>query len=144
MMNILKLKIGSFLSFIFLNVTGQEKLFETATVQSIWETGVACFLNEDDRGSVFNFEKILLMVDRNNPKYSASLFYIGHSYRILLKKEGLTKTEADRMMECYKLYLAFPTTEFNAETNKNVEAFLERKNKSRPLNQLLIWKDSTD
>ncbi len=143
-MGTLKLKISSFLSFLFLNTMAQEKLTDSGNAQTIWEAGVSCFLGEDDRGSIANFEKLLLIVDRNNPKYSAALFYIGHSYRVILKNEGLTKTEADRMIECYELYLDFPVTILNSETNKNVTAFLERKKKSRPVTQAAKWKDTTD
>ncbi|MEO6302491.1 MAG: hypothetical protein ABIP51_04905 [Bacteroidia bacterium] len=143
-MNTLKLKISSIFSFIILTVMGQQKETNNLNVQTIWEKGVTCFLNEDDKGSILNFEKLLLLIDKKNPKYSAALFYIGHSYRVILKSEGLTSVEADRMFECYTAYLSFPLTIFNVETNKGVEDFLERKKKNRPANNVKKWKDSTD
>ena len=123
----------------------QQKQMEDNKIQSLWQHGVSSFLDEDDRDAIANFEKLLLLIDKNNPKYRNANFYIAHSYRVLLKTKGLTKVEGDRMFECYEAYFdVSPLGPINQADDHELGEFLKRKRKSRPAKQVGNWLDTSD
>ena len=142
-MNLLKLKLSYFFSFIILSGTCQQNQLQF-DMDDLWAKGVSCFLNEDNRCSILYFEQLLHLIEPDNAKFNPANYYIAHSYRSILKTTGLNKTEADRMFECYRFYLDAPVTLMNEEQNKEVEIFLERKRKSQPTDGSKKWIDKTD
>ncbi len=96
-------------------------------IQDVWEKGIASFLNNTDKECIAYFERILRLVDKNHNKFVPSNFHIAHSYRQLLKTEGLTRQDADRMMFCYTICLNEPITKQNEEAHKEIKMFLNKK-----------------
>ena len=143
-MNALYLNIGSFFSFVVLSLFGQQKQITTNNIEELWERGIACFLNEDDRGSIIYFEKLLLFIDKKNSKYNPSCFYIAHSYRVILKTQGLSNAETNRMFECYDLYLDSQPTLMGQTKNQEVKDFIERKKKAMPVGEFKKWRELSD
>lgn len=137
------MRLSSVFSLLGISIKEQKKLLNKS-IEDLWGKGVACFLKEDDRGAIENFENLLLIIDKSNVKYYPAFFYIAHSYRILLKTKGLNEVEANRMFACYEICLEEQRSAINNSTNREIKKFIERKMKTRPLEYVDIWLDKTD
>ncbi len=138
----LNVSLSSVFSLIGTSIKGRKKHVNNE-IDTLWEKGVACFLKEDDRGAIENFENLLLIINKKNVKYYSSFFYVAHSYRTLLKTQGLNEIEANRMFECYETCLEQGTT-VNNSTSREIKKFMERKMNTRPQEYVDIWIDKTD
>ena len=105
---------------------------------AIWYSGIGNYYNAKDRQAIIWFEKVLSLIDKNSGQYFSAYWFIGKCYSNLLKTEGLTNSETDRMFECYEEYLSLQP---NAEDAKEIKEYVERKKKRRPPSNVKVWLD---
>jgi tetratricopeptide (TPR) repeat protein len=105
---------------------------------AIWYSGIGNFYNGQDRAAINRFEKALTLLDKKSDRVYSANWFIGKCYANLLKTEGLTHAETDRMFECYEKYLELQP---NAEDAQTIKEYLEQKKKSRPSRSVKIWID---
>lgn len=111
---------------------------DSNNVAAIWYSGLGNFHNGQDRQAISRFEKALKLINKKSGQYYTANWFIGKSYSILLKTEGLTFAETDRMFECYEEYLRLQP---NAEDAGEIKEYVERKKKRRPPSNVKIWVD---
>ncbi len=111
---------------------------DSNNVAAIWYSGLGNFYNGQDRQAISRFEKALKLINKKSGQYYTANWFIGKSYSILLKTEGLTFAETDRMFECYEEYLRLQP---NAEDAGKIKEYVERKKKRRPTSNVKIWID---
>jgi tetratricopeptide (TPR) repeat protein len=111
---------------------------DPTNVAAIWYSGIGNFYNAQDRQAVVRFEKALTLLDKKSGQYYSANWFIGKSYSNLLKTDGLTYTETDRMFECYEEYLRLQP---NAEDASKIKEYVERKKKRRPPSNVKVWVD---
>jgi len=107
-------------------------------VAAIWYSGIGNFYNAQDRLAITRFEKALTLLGKKSGQYYSANWFIGKSYSNLLKTDGLTYTETDRMFECYEEYLRLQP---NAEDAPKIKEYVERKKKRRPPSNVKVWVD---
>ena len=107
-------------------------------VAAIWYSGIGNFYNAQDRQAINRFEKALTLLDKKSGQYYSANWFIGKCYSNLLKTDGLTYTETDRMFECYEEYLKLQP---NAEDAPKIKEYVERKKKRRPPSNVKVWVD---
>ena len=91
-----------------------------------------------NKKAINRFEKALTLIDKNSGQYFSANWFIGKSYSILLRTDGLSYKETDRMFECYEEYLRLQP---NAEDAGKIREYVERKKKRRPPSNVLKWVD---
>lgn len=111
---------------------------DSNNVAAIWYSGIGNFYNAQDRQAINRFEKALTLLDKKSGQYYSANWFIGKSYSNLLKTDGLTYTETDRMFECYEEYLRLQP---NAEDAPKIKEYVERKKKRRPPSNVKVWVD---
>lgn len=111
---------------------------DSNNVAAIWYSGIGNFYNNQDRQAVNRFEKALTLLNKKSGQYYSANWFIGKSYSNLLKTDGLTDTETDRMFECYEVYLRLQP---NAEDAPKIKEYVERKKKRRPPSNVKVWVD---
>ena len=111
---------------------------DSNNVAAIWYSGVGNFKNGQDRKAIIRFEKALTLLDKSSNQYYSANWFIGKSYSILLKTDGLSYQEADRMFECYEEYLRLLP---NADDAVQIREYVVRKKKRRPTSNVLKWVD---
>jgi len=111
---------------------------DSNNVAAIWYSGIGNFKNGQDRKAINRFEKALTLLDEKSGQYYSANWFIGKSYSVLLKTEGLTYTETDRMFECYEEYLRLQP---NADDAEQIREYVERKKKRRPSDNVRKWVD---
>jgi tetratricopeptide (TPR) repeat protein len=70
-----------------------------------WYSGIGHYKNAKDKKAVEHFERVLPMLDKSSGQYYSANWFIGKSYSNLLRTDGLTYKETDRMFECFEEYL---------------------------------------
>ena len=105
---------------------------------SYWYSGIGNFQNGQDRKAIIKFEKALTLIDKNSGQYFSANWFIGKSYSILLRTDGLSYKETDRMFECYEEYLRLQP---EAQDAGKIREYVERKKKRRPSDNVLNWVD---
>ena len=103
-----------------------------------WYSGIGSYQNAKDRKAIMHFERALALLEKTAGQYFGANWYIGKSYSNLLKLEGLTYSETDRMFECFEEYLRLQP---NAEDSKQIREYVDRKKKRRPGTNVKIWRD---
>ncbi|MDT3738417.1 MAG: hypothetical protein RO257_02820 [Candidatus Kapabacteria bacterium] len=111
---------------------------DTINVAAIWYSGIGHFYNAQDKQAINRFEKALTLFDKKSGQYYSANWFIGNCYSNLLKTDGLTYTETDRMFECYEEYLRLQP---NAKDAEQIREYVERKKKRRPANNVKVWVD---
>jgi len=111
---------------------------DSNNVAAIWYSGVGNFKNGQDRKAIIRFEKALTLLDKGSGQYYSANWFIGKSYSILLKTDGLSYQETDRMFECYEEYLRLQP---NADDAAQIREYVDRKKKRRPTSNVLKWVD---
>lgn len=111
---------------------------DSNNVAAIWYSGIGNFKSGQDRKAIYCFEKALIFFDKNSGQYFGANWYIGKCYSILLRTEGLSYKETDRMFECYEEYLRLQP---NAEDAPQIKEYVARKKKRRPTSNVLKWLD---
>lgn len=111
---------------------------EPDNIGAHWYSGIGSYKNAQDKKSIEHFERVLPLLDKSSGQYFAANWFIGKSYSNLLKTEGLTYTETDRMFECFEEYLRLQP---NAQDNKEVREYVDRKRKRRPSDNVQKWID---
>ena len=71
-------------------------------VAAIWYCGIGNFYNSQNRQAIDRFEQALTMLDKKSVQYFGANWFIGKCSSNLLKTDGLTYSETDRMFECYE------------------------------------------
>lgn len=107
-------------------------------VAAIWYSGIGNFYNAQDRQAINRFEKALTLLDKKSGQYYSANWFIGKCYSNLLKTDGLTYNETDRMFECYEEYLRLQP---NAKDAEQIREYVERKKKRRPSSNVKVWVD---
>ena len=117
-----------------------DKVLQTDSnnVAAIWYSGIGNFKNGHDKKAIIRFDKALTLLDKNSGQYYSANWYIGKSYSILLKTDGLSYQETDRMFECYEEYLRLQP---NADDAAKIREYVDRKKKRRPTSNVLKWMD---
>jgi tetratricopeptide (TPR) repeat protein len=121
-----------------------EKVLETVlntdsnTVAAIWYSGIGNFYNAQDRAAIKRFEKALTLLDEKSGQYYSANWFIGTCYANLLKSTGITYSETNRMFSSYEEYLRLQP---NAQDAGKIRAFVERKKKRRPSDNVEKWID---
>jgi tetratricopeptide (TPR) repeat protein len=117
-----------------------EKVLETDSnnVAAIWYSGIGYYRGGQDRNAIEKFEKALTLLDINSGQYYSANWFIGKSYSVLLKSEGLTYEETDRMFECYEEYLRLQPNAYDAE---EIKEYVVRKKERRPSDNVKKWVD---
>ena len=111
---------------------------DSNNIAAIWYSGVGNFKNGQDRKAIIRFEKALTLLDKSSGQYYSANWFIGKSYSILLRTDGLSYQEADRMFECYEEYLRLLP---NADDAAQIREYVDRKKKRRPTSNVLKWVD---
>jgi len=111
---------------------------DSENVAAIWYSGIGNFQVGQDRQAIARFEEALTFLDETRGQYYSANWYIGKSYSNLLKTEGLTYEETDRMFECFEEYLRLQP---NAKDAVEVREYVERKKTRRPPNNVKNWVD---
>lgn len=111
---------------------------DSNNVAAIWYSGIGNFYAGLDRQAITRFEKALTLLDNNSGQYFSANWFIGKCYSNLLKTEGLTYDETDRMFDCYREYLKLQP---NAEDANEIREYIERKMKRRPPSNVKKWVD---
>ena len=105
---------------------------------SYWYSGISNFQNGQDRKAIIRFEKALTLIDKNSGQYFSANWFIGKSYSTLLRTDGLSYKETDRMFECYEEYLRLQP---DTQDAGKIREYVERKKKQRPPSNVLKWVD---
>lgn len=111
---------------------------DSTNVAAIWYSGIGNFKGGQEKKAIERFEKALTLLDENSGQYFSANWFIGKSYSVLLRTEGLTYTETDRMFECYEDYLRLQP---NADDVKEIMEYVERKKERRPPANVKLWVD---
>ena len=111
---------------------------DSNNVAAIWYSGIGNFNNGQDKKAILHFEKALMLLDKSSGQYYSANWFIGKSYSILLKTDGLSYQETDRMFECYEEYLRLQP---NADDAAKIREYVDRKKKRRPTSNVLKWVD---
>jgi tetratricopeptide (TPR) repeat protein len=111
---------------------------DSINVAAIWYSGIGNFKNEQYKEAIIHFEKALSVFDKNSGQYYTANWFIGKSYSTLLKTDGLSYQETDRMFECYEEYLRLQP---NANDAAKIREYVNRKKKRRPPSNVLKWMD---
>ena len=111
---------------------------DSNNVAAIWYSGIGNFKNEQEKKAIIRFEKALMLLDKSKGQYYSANWFIGKCYSILLKKDGLSYQETDRMFECYEAYLILQP---NAKDAAQIREYVDRKKQRRPSNNVLKWVD---
>jgi tetratricopeptide (TPR) repeat protein len=111
---------------------------DSSNVAAIWYSGIGNFKNEQYKEAITHFEKALSVFDKNSGQYYTANWFIGKSYSTLLKTDGLSYQETDRMFECYEEYLRLQP---NANDAAKIREYVNRKKKRRPPSNVLKWMD---
>jgi len=117
-----------------------DKILKTDSnnVAAIWYSGIGNFQNGQDRKAIIRFEKALTLLDKNSGQYYSANWFVGKSYSILLKTNGLSYQETDRMFQCYEDYLRLQP---NADDAANIREYVDRKKQRRPTSNVIKWVD---
>lgn len=107
-------------------------------VAAIWYSAIGNFFNEQVRQAINRFEKAMTLLDKKSEQYYSANWFIGKCYSNLLKTDGLTYTETDRMFDCYEEYLRLQP---NAGDADEIKKYVERKKKRRPASNVKVWVD---
>jgi tetratricopeptide (TPR) repeat protein len=111
---------------------------EPDNVGANWYSGIGNYKNGKDRKAIENFERVLPLLEKSSGQYFSANWFIGKSYSNLLRTEGLTYTETDRMFECYEEYIRLQP---NANDIKEIREYVDRKKKRRPSDNVKVWMD---
>jgi len=111
---------------------------DTNNVAAIWYSGNGNFSNAKYLQAISRFEKALTLLSKKSGQYYSANWFIGKSYSILLKTEGLTYMQTDRMFECFEEYLRLQP---NADDAEKIRVYVERKKKRRPSSNVEKWVD---
>ncbi len=111
---------------------------DSNNVGAIWYSGIGNYKAGKDAQAISRFEKVLTLVDKKSGQYYSANWFIGKSYSKLLKTEGLSYDETDRMFECFEEYLRLQP---NAEDFAKIKEYVERKKQRRPTNNVKKWVD---
>lgn len=111
---------------------------DSNNVGAIWYSGIGNFKSGDDRKAIHYFEKALTLLDKQSAQYYSANWYIGKSYSILLRTDGISYTETDRMFECYEEYLRLQP---DANDAAAIREYVDRKKARRPPSNVLKWVD---
>jgi tetratricopeptide (TPR) repeat protein len=111
---------------------------EPDNIGANWYSGIGNFKNAKDRKAIENFERVLPLLDKGSGQYFSANWFIGKCYSNLLRIEGLTYTETDRMFECYEEYIRLQP---NAKDSKEIREYVDRKMKRRPSDNVKKWID---
>jgi len=107
-------------------------------VAALWYSGIGNYQAGNDRAAIKHFEKGLNYFDNTSGQHYTAYWYIGKSYSYLLRTEGLTYDETDRMFESYEEYLRFQP---DADDADEIREYVERKKKRRPSDNVKKWVD---
>lgn len=107
-------------------------------VAALWYSGIGNYQAGNDRAAIKHFEKALNYFDTTSGQYYSANWFIGKSYSNLLRTEGLTYDETDRMFESYEEYLRFQP---DADDADEIREYVERKKKRRPSDNVKKWVD---
>jgi hypothetical protein len=111
---------------------------DSANVGANWYMGINNYKNAKAKKAIESFETVLPMLDKRSGQYYSANWFIGTSYRNLLRTEGLTYKETDRMFECYEEYLRLQP---NAKDSQEIREYVDRKKKRRPSQNVEKWLD---
>ncbi|MGC3946401.1 MAG: tetratricopeptide repeat protein [Chryseolinea sp.] len=103
-----------------------------------WYAGVGNYKNAKDRKAIEHFETVLPLLTKSSGQYFSANWFIGKSYSHLLRTEGLTYNETDRMLECFEEYLRLQS---NAKDSNEIREYVDRKKKRRPSANVEKWID---
>lgn len=107
-------------------------------VAAIWYSGIGNFYNALDSLAIVRFEKALTLLNEKSGQYYSANWFIGTCYANLLKTTGITYSETDRMFSSFEEYLRLQP---NAQDAEKIKAFVERKKKRRPSENVEKWID---
>lgn len=107
-------------------------------VAALWYSGIGNYKDGKDRAAIKYFEKALNYFETTSGQYYSANWYIGKSYSNLLRTEGLTYEETDRMFECYEEYLRLQP---NADDADKIREYVRRKKERRPPKNVKKWVD---
>ena len=111
---------------------------DSNNVAAIWYSGIGNFYNAQHRRAINRFEKALKLLNKTSGQYYSANWFIGKCYSNLLKTDGLTYTETDRMFEYYEEYLRLQP---NAKDAEKIREYVDRKKKRRPSSNVKVWVD---
>lgn len=111
---------------------------DSINIAAIWYSGIGHFYSKKYDQAIERFERTLLLFDIESPQYFSANWFIGKCYSVLLKTEGLTFKETDRMFECYEKYLKLQP---DAQDAAEIKEYVERKKKRRPSENVKRWVD---
>jgi tetratricopeptide (TPR) repeat protein len=111
---------------------------DSANIGANWYMGIANYKNAKAKKAIESFETVLPLLDKNSGQYYSANWFIGMSYSNLLRTEGLTYKETDRMFECYEEYLRLQP---NAKDSHEIREYVDRKKKRRPSQNVEKWID---
>ena len=109
---------------------------EPNQIVAIWYSGIGSYKSEDDRMAIKYFEESLKHLDIASGQYYSANWFIGKSYSSLLRTEGLTYEETDRMLECYEEYLRLQP---NAEDADEIREYVKSISENRPPKNVKKW-----
>lgn len=107
-------------------------------VAALWYSGIGNFYNAKHRQAIGRFESALALLNSGSGQYAGANWFIGRCYSNLLRTEGLTYAETDRMLECYETYLKLQP---NAEDALKIKEYIAAKKKKRPFSNVARWVD---
>jgi tetratricopeptide (TPR) repeat protein len=111
---------------------------EPDNIGANWYSGIGNFKNAKDKKAIENFERVLPLLDKSSGQYFSANWFIGKCYSNLLRTEGLTYMETDRMFMCYEEYLRLQS---NAKDSNEIREYVDRKKKRRPSDNVKKWID---
>ena len=120
------------------NVLGKILTADSNNVAAVWYSGIGKFKNIQYRQAISRFEKAVKLVNKRSGQYYSAKWFLGSCYANLLKTEGLTYAETDRMFECYEEYLQLQP---NAEDAGEIREYVKRKKQRRPSSNVKNWVD---
>lgn len=111
---------------------------DSLNIGALWYGGINNFSSEnhDFRKAVNYFEKAYQYINKNSPQFFAVNYFIGKCYNNLLYTEGISYTEASRMLETYKKYIELQP---NAENATQIKSFIEKVEANRPPSNVKKW-----
>ena len=111
---------------------------DSTQIGALWYGGVGNFKAGNDRKAIAYFERVMPLLDKSRGQYYSANWFIGKCYSMLLRTEGLSYQEVDRMLACYEEYLRLQP---NAKDSQSIREFVERKKQRRPSKNVEKWID---
>jgi tetratricopeptide (TPR) repeat protein len=111
---------------------------DSNNIAAIWYSAIGYYYDGKSKEAAARFEKAIPMLDKGGGQYYSANWFAGKCYANMLKTDGLTYAETDRMFDCFEEYIRLQP---NATDTKDLRAYVDRKRQRHPSRNVQKWID---